>query len=92
MPSFHHDFCHPGHLAHLVDNLLLSTRITDLLKMESNAIKRMTALDKSRSLEAKLIKHHEDLRTSWLEIPAGQDNHKDTLHSSRFMPSAVVNA
>jgi hypothetical protein len=91
VPSFHQDFCHPGHLAHLVDDLLLSTRITDLLKMESNAIKRMTA-DKSRSLEAKLIKHHEDLRTSWLEIPAGQENRMDNLHSSRFMPAAVVNA
>ncbi len=91
MLSFHQDFCYPGHLVHLVDDLLLSTRITDLLKMESNAIKRMTA-NKSRSLEAKLIKHHEDLRTSWLEIPAGQDNRMDTLHSSRFMPAAVVNA
>jgi hypothetical protein len=79
------------HLAHLADDLLLSTRITDLLKMESNAIKRMTA-DKGRSLEAKLIKHHEDLRTSWLEIPAGQDNRTDCLHSSRFMPAAVANA
>ncbi len=98
VPSFHQDFCHPDHLAqfrsevaHLADDLLLSTRITNLLKMESNAIKQMTA-DKSRSLEAKLIKHHEDLRTSWLEIPAGQDNQTDTLHSSRFMPAAVANA
>ena len=100
-PSFHQDFCHPDHLAqfrsevphlaHLADDLLLSTRITDLLKMESNAIKRMTA-DKGRSLEAKLIKHHKDLRTSWLEIPAGQDNRTDCLHSSRFMPAAVANA
>jgi hypothetical protein len=56
--------------------------------MESNAIKRVTA-DKSRSLEAKLIKHHEDLRTSLLEIPAGQDTRTD---SSRFMPPAVATA
>jgi hypothetical protein len=59
--------------------------------MESNTIKRMTA-DKSQLLEAKLIKHHEDLRTSWLEISAGQDNRMDTLHNSRFMPTAVANA
>jgi len=42
----------------MAGSLLLSSRITDLLKMESNAIKRVTA-DQSRSLEAKLIKHHE---------------------------------
>ncbi len=59
--------------------------------MESNAIKQMTE-DKSQLLETKLIKHHEDLRTSWLEIPGRQDNWTDTLHSSRFMPAAVANA
>jgi hypothetical protein len=78
-------------VAHLADDLLLSTCITNLLNLESNATKRMKA-DKSQSLEAKLIKHHEDLRTSWLEILAGQDNQTDTLHSSRFMPAAVANA
>jgi hypothetical protein len=48
--SFHQDFCNPDHLAQFrseeADDLLLSTRITNLFKMESNAIKRMKA-DKS---------------------------------------------
>ena len=100
-PSFHPDYCHPDyleqfraeipHLAHLADGLLLSTRITDLLKMESNAIKRSSA-DKSRSLEAKLIKNQEDLLTAWLIVPSGQDNRLDSLHSARIMPAAVATA
>ena len=79
------------HLSHLADGLLLSTRITDLLKMESNAIKRVSA-DKSRSLEAKLIRNQEDLLTSWLAVPAGKDNRMDSLHSARFMPAPVAKA
>jgi hypothetical protein len=95
------DYCHPDyirqfrmeipHLDHLADGLILATRITDLLKMESNSIKRQSA-DRGRSQEDKLLKNLDDLRISVIRIPAGEDNRVRNLHMARFIPSAVSTA
>lgn len=99
--SHNSDYCLPSyldqfrmeipHLAHLADGLILSTRIHDLLKMESNSIKRQTA-DRGRTLEAKLTKNQEDVLSTSMVIPAGHDNRLNDLHMARFMPAAIATA
>ena len=96
--QFNPDYCHPDfirqfrmeipHLDHLDDSLILSTRITDLLKMESNSIKRQSA-DKSKSQEDKLAKNLDDLRMSTIQVPAGTDDRNLNLHMARYMPMPI---
>jgi hypothetical protein len=95
-PYHNPDYCQPDyirqfrmeipHLDHLDDELILATRITDLLKMESNSIKRQT-VDRSKSQEDKLLKNLDDARNSHIVVPAGTDDRNRDLHMARFMPA-----
>jgi hypothetical protein len=66
------------------DSFILRTPMPVLLKMESNAMKRSTA-DKSKNVEDKLLANTEKLASCRIQVVAGTDNRRDSLHPSRFM-------
>jgi hypothetical protein len=78
-------------LCSLPDSFILSTPMSVLLKMESNAMKRSSG-DKARSAEDRLMANMDKLGSTIIQVNAGQDNRSSSLHPCRFMAAPTCSA
>jgi hypothetical protein len=79
------------HLANFPDTFILRTPMAVLLKMESNAMKRLS-VDKSRNVDDKLAANMDQLASAKLDIKEGWDDRNGHLHPCRFLPAPVCSA
>jgi hypothetical protein len=95
------EYCHPDnledlkaeipHLAAKGDRFLLQMKISTLIKMESNYIKRASQ-DKGRSIEETLAKNQDAVAASPIPVAAGFDDRNGSLHPARFLPGPICSA
>ena len=95
------EYCHPDnledlkaeipHLAAKGDGFLLRMKISTLIKMESNYIKRASQ-DKGRSIEETLAKNQDAVAASPIPVAAGFDDRNGSLHPARFLPGPICSA
>ena len=67
------------------DEIITSTPIDTLLKLESTSIK-LKNLEKAKDIDDKLTTNRDNLPDIDIKIEQGTDNRWDKLHSSRFLP------
>ena len=67
------------------DEIITSTPIDTLLKLESTSIK-LKNLEKAKDIDDKLTTNKDNLPDINIKIEQGTDNRWDKLHSSRFLP------
>ena len=67
------------------DELIISTPIDTLLKLESTSIK-LKNLEKAKDIDDKLTSNRDSLPDTAIQIEQGTDNRWDKLHNSRFLP------
>jgi hypothetical protein len=79
------------HLSNFPDSFVLCTPMAVLLKMESNAMKRLS-VDKSRHIDDKLAANMDQLASARLEIKEGWDNRNCLLHPCCFLLAPVCPA
>ena len=67
------------------DELIISTPIDTLLKLDSTSIK-LKNLEKAKDIDDKLTSNRDSLPDTAIQIEQGTDNRWDKLHNSRFLP------
>ena len=73
------------------DEILASTPIETLLKLESTSIK-LRNLEKGEGTDDKLALNRDNLETTNFSVEAGTDNRWSKLHAARFLPGAGCSA
>ena len=73
------------------DEVLSSTPIDTLLKLESTSIK-LRNLERGEGTDEKLSANRDNLVTTITTVVAGEDNRWSKLHASRFLPGAACSA
>ena len=67
------------------DEIIISTPIDTLLKLESTSIK-LKNLEKAKDIDDKLTGNRDNLPDTIIQVEKGVDNRWDKLHDSRFLP------
>ena len=67
------------------DEIIMSTPIDTLLKLESTSIK-LKNLEKAKDIDDKLTCNRDNLPDTIIQVEKGVDNRWDKLHDSRFLP------
>ena len=73
------------------DEILSTTPIDTLLKLESTSIK-LRNLERGEGTDDKLAANRDSLDTTITTVAAGEDNSWTKLHPSRFLPGAACSA
>ena len=73
------------------DELILTTPISTLLKLETTSIK-LRNLEKSRDIDECLSTNRDNLPFNMINVEAGRDNRWTELHTSRFLPGMGCSA
>ena len=73
------------------DEILSTTPIDTLLKLESTSIK-LRNLERGEGTDDKLAANRDSLDTTITTVAAGEDNRWTKLHPSRFLPGAACSA
>ena len=98
------EYCHPQHLEELKeelpslarsgkkpDSFFLRMKISTLLKLESNVLKRATQ-DRARTVEDSLAANQEAIANNPIAVEAGFDDRSAKLHNARFLPGPICAA
>ena len=67
------------------DEIIISTPIDTLLKLESTSIK-LKNLEKAKDIDDKLTGNRDNLPDTIIQVEKGVDNRWDKLHDARFLP------